>query len=68
MNEIFTNVSDNAKRIAEIAWDITMAQKTPLAAAEFLHNVTEYYQHTLTEEEVDFLRFYFNMRMEMMKE
>ena len=68
MNEIFTNVSDNAKEIAKTAWNIALAQNDPISAANFLHSVTEYFANSLTEEEIEFLRFYFNLQMEMMKE
>jgi len=37
-------------------------------AASFLNDVTNYYEKKLSEEDLDFLRFYFNMKMEMMKE
>ena len=68
MIELFTNVSDEAKEIAELSWQIASIQKNPLEAANFLANATLYYSNILTEEEVDFLRFYFNMKLEMMKE
>ncbi len=68
MNEIYGNVSDKAKEIADIAWRLTVIQKNPVDAAKFLDNVTNYYRNILTEEEIDFLQFYFNMKMEMMKE
>jgi hypothetical protein len=68
MQEIFENVSDKVKEIAEIAWRLAMAQHNPMGAAEFLDNVTNYYDKLLNEEEIEFLRFYFNMKMEMMKE
>ena len=35
--------------------------------ANFLNNATNYYKNTFTEEEIDFLQFYFHTRMEMMK-
>lgn len=68
MQEIFENVSNETKEIAGIAWRLAMAQKSPAAAAEFLDNVTNYYKAILTEEEVEFLRFYFHMQMEMRNE
>lgn len=68
MTEIYANVSDQVKEIADIAWRLTMAQKNPMDAANFLNNVTNYYSNILTEEEIEFLQFYFNMKMEMMKE
>ena len=68
MNEIYKNVSDSAKEIASIAWQVAIALNNPASAADFLHNVTEFYRNSLTEEEVEFLQFYFNMKMEMMIE
>ena len=68
MTEIYENVSDSAKEIASIAWKIAIALNNPASAANFLNSVTEYYRNSLTEEEVEFLQFYFNMKMEMMKE
>ena len=68
MTEIFKNVSDETKEIAHISWRLALAQKNPLEAAEFLNNVTNYYRNILTEEEVEFLQFYFSMQMEMMKD
>ena len=68
MQEIFENISDETKEIAGIAWRLATAQKNPVEAAEFLNNVTNYYRAILTEEEVEFLRFYFRMQMEMINE
>ena len=68
MQEIFENVSDNTKEIADMAWRLAMSQRNPIEAADFLNNVTNYYDKLLSEEEVNFLRFYFNMKMELMKE
>lgn len=67
MKEIFENIRQEVKELAETAWGLACAQKQPLDAAEFLDNVLRYYDHTYTEEEIEFLRFYFNMKMEMMK-
>ena len=68
MQEIFENVSNEVKEIAEVAWRLAMAQKSPIEASNFLNNVTNYYDKLLNEEEIEFLRFYFNMKMEMIKE
>ena len=46
----------------------TFGKKNPIDAANFLNDITNYYDKILTEEEVNFLRFYFNMKMELMKE
>ena len=68
MIEIYENVSKVVRDLADTAWSLAMAQKNPVDAANFLNNVTNYYSNILTEEEVEFLQFYFNMKMEMMKE
>lgn len=68
MTELFTNVGAVAKKIAETAWKLASTQKDPLRAATFLDNVTNYYSNLLTEEEIEYLRFYFSMKLEMMKE
>jgi hypothetical protein len=67
MTELFTNVSKVAKDIAELSWKLASVQKNPLNAANFLDNVTNYYSNLLTEDEIEYLRFYFNMKLEMMK-
>jgi len=68
MTEIYDDISEETKEIARLAWKIAMAQNNPASAADFLSNITEYYRNSLTEEEIEFLRFYFKMQMEMMKE
>jgi len=68
MTELFTNVSEEVKDIAETAWNIALAQSNPVKAAEFLNNVTNYYKNIYTKEEIEFLQFYFNMKLELMKE
>lgn len=68
MQEIFKDVSQQTKEIADLAWRIATVQPDPIAAANFLDMVTNYYDKILSENEIEFLRFYFNMKMEMMKE
>ena len=68
MQEIFQNVSDRTKEIAEISWRLAVSQRNPIEAAEFLNTVTNYYDKILNEEDIEFMRFYFNMKMEAMKE
>ena len=67
MTEIFTNISDDIKEKVKVIWNITLAQPNPIKAANFLNDVTEYYKKRWTEEEVDFLQFYFQTQMEMNK-
>lgn len=66
MQEIFKDVRDEVKSIAETAWTVALAQSTPLEAAKFLDNVTNFYKNYYTEEEIEFLRFYFRLQTEMM--
>lgn len=68
MTEIFTNVRDEVKKTAAFAWKVALAQNNAIKMVNFLHNFTEYYKHFYTEEEIEFLQFYFNAQMEMMKE
>ena len=69
MTELFTNVSDEIKQAAEVGWTIAMGQSNPADAAEFLNNLTEYYRTLMRpQEEIDFLQFYFNMKMTEMSE
>ena len=68
MTEIYANVRDDVKRIGDFAWKVALAQNNPADAAAFLDNVTNYYRHYYTEEEIEFLQFYFHTQMEMMKQ
>ena len=68
MVEIFQNVREEVKQTADTAWQLALAQKNPMKAAEFLNQVTRYYENIYTDEEMDFLQFYFNMKMEMIKD
>ena len=68
MLEVFEHIRQEVKDTAEGAWNLTLAQHTPAEAANLLNTIVEYYSLIWTKEEVDFLRFYFQMRMEMMKQ
>lgn len=67
MTELFKNISDKVRDTAKTAWEIACAQKNPITAADFLNSVTELYRNYYTEEEIEFLQFYFQTQMEMMK-
>ena len=67
MTEIFENVRDEVKDIARIGWNLALMQESPVDASDFLNNLTNYYSNRYTEEEIAFLRFYFNMQLEMIK-
>ena len=68
MQEIFDYISDEVKEIAEVSWRLAISTKDAYEAATFLDKVIRYYSDILSENEVEFLRFYFEMKMEMMKE
>ena len=68
MIELYDNIKEEVKEVAQVAWNLALMQKDPSKAAQFLHTVTEYYKQLYTQEEIEFLQFYFNMKMELMKE
>ena len=67
MTEIYSNIRNEVKEMGEFIWEIALAQQNPVFAAKFLDTATNYCRNLYTEEEIEFLRFYFNMRLEMMK-
>lgn len=67
MTEIFENISQEVRDLADATWRIAAAQDNPLKAAEFLNNTTEYLRNLYSEEEMAFLQFYFDLQMEMIK-
>lgn len=60
MTEIFENIPDSVKETAQQVFDLALLLKTPQAIANFL---SEYTNSCQNEEEQEFVRFYFNMRM-----
>lgn len=60
MIELFPNISTQLRESAEIAWRLA-SSLPPVQATKFLEAYTAY-NHT--EEEQDYLRFYFNIEME----
>ena len=68
MLELFEHIRPEVKDTAAGAWNLTINQHTPAEAAELLNTIVEYYKIIWTQEEVEFLQFYFKMKMmEMMK-
>lgn len=68
MQELFNNIRQEVKDTAESAWNLAIVQRDPVRAADFLDNVTNYYRNIYTDEEIEFLQFYFKMKVEMMKD
>lgn len=60
MIELFPNISTQLREDAEAAWRLA-SSLPPVQATKFLQAYTAY-NHT--EEEQDYLRFYFNIEME----
>ena len=67
MIEIYQNIKDEVKDVAQTAWNICIAQSNPAAAAEFLNNTMNYYRNIYTEEEMEFMQFFINWHIELMK-
>ena len=67
MIEIFSDIGDDIKEIAKTSWKLALMQKEPRKAAEFLTRVIDYCKQLYTEEEIEFLQFYFQTQMEMVK-
>lgn len=60
MIEIFENIPDSVKETSQQVFDLALLLKNPQAIASFLNEYTNSCQN---EEEQEFIRFYFNMRM-----
>ena len=64
MIELFNNISDSVKQNAEFMFNMAIKQSSVIDAARMLHEYTE----TCTdEEEKEFVQFYFNLRLEQMR-
>ena len=69
MTELFPNISEKTRKQAELAWIIARGCENPIDAAKMLDAFTNYYCSISTEESVrEFLNFYFNMKMEELKD
>lgn len=66
MVEIYRNISNDVKEIAENAWKLAMDFEDAPAMAQFLVDTLQFYKYLLTAEEIEFLQFYFKLQMEMM--
>ena len=68
MTELFPNISQETRKQAELAWSIAKTCKNPMDAAEMLNSFTNYYSLVSKEEGIkEFLQFYFNLKMEELK-
>ncbi len=64
MVELFNHINQNVKDTAAIIWDVASRISNPVKASEFLEHCTKYYSYLYTEEELQFLTFYINMKLE----
>lgn len=60
MIELFPNISDEVKESAELIFRHAMSTSNPIEAVKILNT----YTNILSEEEAEFARFYFNIRLE----
>lgn len=67
MEELYPNIRAEVKEVAQVAWNLALMQRETSKVAKFLHTVTEYYKQLFSQEEIEFLQFYFNMKLEMEK-
>ena len=67
MTEIFNDVSDEVKRIAEITWNIAYNKENPTSATIFLDTCFSYYSKILNEQDYNFIKFYIGLKLEEMK-
>ena len=68
MTELFPNISNESRKEAELAWSIARLTKTPIDMAKMLDAFTNYYSSISKEEGIqEFLQFYFNLKMEELK-
>lgn len=64
MIEIYANIPENIRKQTKTVVDFALSLKNPMSTARF---VNQYVKTTLNEEEQDFIDFYFNMRLEQLK-
>ena len=64
MTEIFYNISKKQKDNAEFIFNLALQEKDILSTLNLLNTYTNFCP---TEEEQKFIEFYFNMRLEQLK-
>lgn len=66
MEELFENIRPEVKDAAQAMWQLALTKKDPIQAAKFINDTTNYLATQYTPEEVEFLRFYVRVQLEMM--
>jgi hypothetical protein len=64
MTELFPDISEKVRSNAEIAWRLAQTFHNPISTVKFL---SDYTAAAPTDEEREFLQFYFNLQMELLK-
>lgn len=67
MIEIFETIDDEFKQLAEDTWNQALTYTNPINGAQFLTDTIDSYEQANEQEKADFLRFYFQLKMEMNK-
>lgn len=63
MEELFPNIPEQSKKNAEFIVEMALRQKNITSAVKVLN---EYTNSCISDEEKEFVEFYFNMKMEQM--
>ena len=64
MTELFPDISEKVRSNAEIAWRLARTFHNPVTVTKFL---SDYTAAAPNDEEREFLQFYFNLQMELLK-
>jgi len=67
MKELFPYINDNVKDAAKMIWNLALSYSNPEKSAHVLIKMTDYFKNFFNRDEIEFLQFYFNTQMEMMK-
>lgn len=65
MTELFADIRQEVRNTSEIIWNLASQITDPVTAANFLNNTIGYYSNLYTEEEMEFLQFALQTKMEM---
>lgn len=68
MTELFPDIPQQIRDYAAFIWEQAKQRESPIEAVKLLESTTKIFEDSGLKEEADFLRFYFNLQMEMMKE
>lgn len=63
MQELFPNIPESVRKNTEFIFDMALRQKNLLS---MVNTLNEYTNTCSSEEEKEFVEFYFNMKMEQM--